>query len=75
MRKNITQSEKNTRKIITLDMTEYLVKKGEQRALYILNETAKKVPAYENFLKEKGFSQNDIENAKSITDAPISDKP
>ncbi len=74
MRKTITRSEKNTKKIITLGMTDFLVKRGEQRALYILKETAKRVPAYENFLKEKDHSQNDIKNAKSIKDAPISDK-
>ena len=74
MRTSITRSEKNTKKIITAGMTDFLVKRGEKRALYILKETAKKVPAYQNFLNEKGFTISDIRNAKSIKDAPISDK-
>ncbi|MFX1520522.1 MAG: phenylacetate--CoA ligase family protein [Promethearchaeota archaeon] len=74
LRKNITRNEKSTKKIITLGITDFLVKRGEKRALYILKETAKRIPAYENFLKEQGVSINDIKNAKSIKDAPISDK-
>jgi len=74
MRKGITRSEKNTKKIITLGMTDYFVKRGEKRALYILKEAVKRVPAYENFIKEQGFSVSDIKNAKTIKDAPISDK-
>ncbi|MBZ9573080.1 hypothetical protein KJA17_02785, partial [Patescibacteria group bacterium] len=74
LRKSMMRSEKSTRKIITLGATEVLVKKGEKRALYILKDTAKRVPAYVNFLKEKGFSVSDIEIAKSIKEAPISDK-
>jgi len=74
LRKDIMRNEKSAKKIITLGVTEVLVKKGEKRALYVLKDTAKRVPAYANFLKNNGFSITDIENAKSIKNAPISDK-
>jgi phenylacetate-CoA ligase len=67
-------SEKDVEKIITLGATEIMVEKGEQRALYVLKETAKRVPAYAAFLKSRGFSLTDIEKAQSIKSAPISDK-
>ncbi|MEX2720500.1 MAG: phenylacetate--CoA ligase family protein [Candidatus Wukongarchaeota archaeon] len=74
LRKNIMRSEKNAKKILSLGMVDFLVKRGEKRALYVFKDTAKRVPAYQNFLREKDFSVSDIETVKSIKETPISDK-
>ncbi len=61
-------------KLLKTKPESFWIKRGETMALRLFHEMAERVPAYKDFLKQRGIDHKKIRTIKDFQDVPIIDK-